>query len=133
MSYSNIVDGLHTRFATVSGLKSTLKYEPASINATPMIYSLFVNVRNEDKGQRKIRIYRTMHRLVVARQDYAQAELLALPYIDSIPDSVKVDPRLAGSVSSGLASIVEATGGYVTVDGVVYRVIDFFSEVTAKS
>ena len=133
MSYNEIVDGLHCRFETVSGLKSILKFEPASINATPMIYSLFVNVRNEDRGQRKVRIYRTMHRLVVARQDYAKAELLALPYIDSIPDSVKADPRLDGAITGGLASVVDARGGYATIDGVVFRIIDFFSEVTAKS
>lgn len=133
MAYSDVLNGLHGRFATVSGLKNILGYEPASVNATPMIYSLFVGVVNGDKGQVKSRTYRTMHRLVVARQDYAQAETLVLPYVDSIVDAVKADPRLGGAVTSGLASITEARGGYSTINGVVYRIVDFFSEVTAKS
>lgn len=133
MAYSDVLNGLHGRFATVSGLKNILAFEPASINATPMMYSLFVSVNNGDKGQVKSRTYRTMHRLVVARQDYAQAETLVLPYVDSIIDAVRTDPRLGSEISSGLASIVEARGGYATINGVVYRIVDFFSEVTAKS
>lgn len=132
-TYSDIVTGLHGRFATIGTLKNILAFEPASVNATPMLYSLFVSMANNDRGQVKARTYRTMHRLVVARQDYAQAELLLNPYLESIPDAVKADPRLGGTLTSGLASIVEARGGYASINGVVYRIVDFFSEVVDKS
>lgn len=134
-SYQQIVDALHVRFATVAALsgKPMLKYEPRSIQATPMIYTLLDRFRRERAGQLTAMHYRILHRLVLQWQENEQSELELMPFVHSIPHSVDQDPTLAGLLVKGLAHIDDAESGFVIISNTKYRCLDFYSNVLAKA
>lgn len=136
-NYSDVIDGLHTRFATVSGIHALLKYEPTAIHRPPTLYSLLVSFTEQQQGQLNVRTYRILHRLCFAWQDNEKAEEQLMPFVSSIPLSVEQDPRLGGRLAppntqSGWAMIEECRAGFVRIDGTIYRSLDFFSTVIVK-
>lgn len=133
MAYLDIVTGLHTRFAAAGGITKLLAYEPTAIHEPPVLYSLLDRVTYEHAGQVKATRYRILHRLCFRWQDYEQAELELMPFVDAIPASVRADPRLGGALGRGLATISEAQGVFVKIGGATYRALDFYSDVLDKS
>lgn len=130
MSYSTIVAGMNARFATISDL-TVLDYEPTTIEP-PTIYTLLDSVRYNHQGQLKETTYRMLHRLCLRWQDNERAEEELFPYVNSIPQAVKNDPHLGGTLNAGLASITEAIGTFVRIGNTTYRCIDFYSSVLEK-
>jgi len=132
MSYATVLEGLHERLATVDGPVDVLAYAPTAIHDTPLIWSLLDNMEIKRSGQVKSKHYRILHRLVVRWQDNEQAEQEIIPYVDSIPEAVEADPHLGGRLVSGYAEITECQAGWITVAGVEYRNLDFYSTVIEK-
>jgi len=133
MSYSTVLTALQTRLATVSGLVSVLKYVPAAINDTPMVYLLLDSAAPADKLQFADVTYQITARLMVKWQDNEQAELTVIPYVDSIPDVIRANPHL-GVTGAGapFAQIESIEGLWVTVANVEYRAMDFTISVRDK-
>jgi hypothetical protein len=132
MSYATVLTGLHVRFATVTGIANILKYVPTSIGDLPTLYSVIERVEITRSGQVRATHYRIMHRMLFRWQDYEQAEIEILPFVDSIPLCVEADPHLGGVIVSGFAEINEMTAGWVDIAGNTYRTLDFISDVTVK-
>jgi hypothetical protein len=134
-SYSQVVDALHVRFATVAALsgKPMLKYEPRSVQTTPMLYSLLFTFQRERSGQITAMRYRIMHRLLLQWQDNEQSELELMPFVNSIPHSVDQDPTLAGLLVKGVARISDAESGFIPISNSKYRCLDFYSDVLTKA
>lgn len=134
-SYSQVVDALHVRFATVADLagKPMLKYEPRSVQTTPMLYTLIDRFTRERSGQLTAMRYRILHRLVLQWQDNEQSEVQLMPFVHSIPDSIDRDPTLAGLLEKGQAHIDDAESGFVLISQTKYRCLDFYSNVLAKA
>lgn len=132
MSYQSVLEGLSERFETVSGLEAVLNYVPTGIHTTPLLYSLLENVEIRRSGQVVTREYRLQHRVVFLWQHNEQAEVDLAPYVDAIPAAVAADPHLGGRLQSGYAEIVELQGGWVTIGGTEYRVLDCYSRVIEK-
>lgn len=142
VSYSQVVDGLHARFATVAGLPqldgdgniiNILKYEPSVIQTTPTLYTLLDGFARSEGGQITTMRYRILHRLVLPWQDNEQAELALMPFVHSIPASVDLSPTLGGLITLGLARITEAQSGFVIISDTKWRCLDFFSDVPTKA
>jgi len=132
MSYATVLTGMHVRFATVSGIAAMLTYEPQTVQVSPLLYSVLDNVEITRSGQVRAYRYRILHRLLVPWQNNPQAELLLIPYVNSIPAAVDADPHLGTVLSSGIAEIERIDAVYVTFAGVVFRALDFYSNVLEK-
>jgi len=132
MSYADVLAGLHERFATVSGIKAILDYVPTSIHTAPLLYSAFDRAESVRSAQVKGWQYRTLHRLCFRWQDNERAEEELIPYVNSIPDAVAADPHLGGVLTAGYAEINEIEAAWVTIGGIEYRVLDFYSTVIEK-
>lgn len=127
MSYSDVLAGLHTRLDTVSGL-TVVMGEPASVQTSPLLYSALENVTREVQGTTVRVTYRTLHRLCIrwGEREQAEAELAAL--VNAIPMTIDASPRLGGQ-TRGQATMTAGEAGYVTLGGVVFRSMDFYSSV----
>ena len=124
MSYSNILSGLKTRMLTLTGLKSVLLYEPASIDDTPMAYMYLDNAEIEQGGQVVTALYAITVRIIVRWQDNEEAEAQIAPYADSVVDAIRADPSLGSRANSARVTAIE--GGFLdTASGVRFRVMDF--------
>lgn len=130
--YADIIDGLHDVFAGVSGLDVVLDYAPTAVHETPMLYSILDSVEVSKGGQMTTRKFRILHRLLVPWQDNEQAELQIMPFVDSIPDALDANPTLNGTITSGYAQITDIEALWVTIAGVEYRALDFYSLVVDK-
>ena len=132
MSYATVLAGMTERLETLTGLKAVLEYVPTSVLTTPLAYSLLESVDIRQSGQVQTNEYRILHRIVFAWQDNEGAEIQLIPYVDSVPAAVKADPHLGGRIVSGYAEIDDIQGGWVTIGGTEYRVLDCHSHVIAK-
>lgn len=132
MSYLTIVEGLHERLLTVTALKAVLDYVPTSVQDTPILWSALASMKITRHGQIVAATYRILHRVAIQWQDNEEAELEAIPLVDSIPAAVQADPHLGGRLVSGLAEINECEPGWAEIDGVEYRLLDFYSTVVEK-
>lgn len=129
-TYTDILDGLHERFLTIPGLDANriLPYEPTSADSQPLLYSLFDRYELTSAGQLDKHTFRILHRVCVTWQDNEGAELLLMPFLASVPAAIHADMRLGGRLTEGYARIVEATGVFVVIGGVLCRAYDFTSE-----
>lgn len=130
--YADIIDGLHDVFAGVSGLNVVLNYAPTSVHETPLMYSILDSVEVSKGGQVTTRRFRILHRLLVPWQDNEQAEVQIMPFVDSVVDAIDADPTLGGVLVKGLAQITDIEALWVTIAGVEYRALDFYSLVIDK-
>ena len=130
--YADIIDGLHDVFAAVSGLDVVLDYAPTAVHETPLMYSILDSVEVSKGGQVTTRRFRILHRLLVPWQDNEQAEVQIMPFVDSVVDAIDADPTLGGVLVKGLAQITDIEALWVTIAGVEYRALDFYSLVIDK-
>jgi hypothetical protein len=130
--YADIIDGLHAVFDGVSGLDVVLDYAPTAVHDTPLLYSILDSVEITRGGQMTTRKFRILHRLLVPWQDNEQAEIQIMPFVDSIVDALDADPTLGGVITSGYAQITDIEALWVTIGGVEYRALDFYSLVIDK-
>lgn len=133
MSYESVVDGLHERFATVSGIELLLKYEPTSLQKLPAIYTLLDSYTREYEGHSQLVSvhYRILNRLCIRWQDNEKSELELMPFVNSIASAVDADPHLGGRLTAtgGKAKITDATSGWFPVGDTVYRILDIYADV----
>lgn len=132
MSYESVIEGLDERFATVPGIAAILDYEPRSVHATPLLYSLLDRAEAIHAGQVRGWRYRILHRLIVPWQESEGAELQIIPFVSSIPAAVEADPHLGDHLPNGYAEISEIDAGWVTIANTEYRCLDFYSTVIEK-
>lgn len=131
-TYANIISGLHTVLAGVTGIDVVLNYAPTAVHDTPLIYTILDSAEISRGAQVTTRKFRIMHRLVVPWQDNEQAEIQIMPFVDSIPAAIDADPTLGGVITSGMAQIVDIEAAWINIAGVEYRALDFYSLVTDK-
>ena len=129
MSYEDVVEGLVERLETIVSLKSVLPYTPTAIHDWPMAYLLFNRGQYILAAQSTNRYFVTV-RVVVGWQDWGVAEEQIMPYVDEVPEAIHADPQLGGRLTSGIAMVTEAEGGWASIGNVESRVIDF--EVNVK-
>lgn len=127
MSYADILDGLHARMATVSGL-TVVKGEPSSIQMSPLLYSVLENTQRTVQGTTVRVTYQTLHRICVRWVDRETAEEELAALVNSVPMAVDASPHL-GRETRGQATMRGGNAGWVTIGGIEYRCCDFHSEV----
>lgn len=130
MSYSSILTALDTALAGVSGIALTLKQEPKSVQATPMIYTelLSIDVQHDSgMGKSPAYLYRFRHRLLLLWQESEGAEAEVEPFLNAIPEAIHTARSLGGAVRGGISFVEEIEPLWVTINSVVYRAMDFFS------
>ena len=96
------------------------------------MYSILDSVEVSKGGQVTTRRFRILHRLLVPWQDNEQAEVQIMPFVDSVVDAIDADPTLGGVLVKGLAQITDIEALWVTIAGVEYRALDFYSLVVDK-
>ncbi|MDD5059303.1 MAG: hypothetical protein PHQ60_15710 [Sideroxydans sp.] len=134
MSYSDVVEGLHERFATVSALKAVLDYEPNSVQTTPLLYSILDGFERRVEGTVTYTTWRTLHRLLIPYQKPAQVEEDLAGLVMSIIEAVESSPKLGGRLRPGDAQIVSGDADFIEIgDGNWYRRLDFYSQVVEMS
>lgn len=135
MSYAAIITALHELFGAIGegegesfepALKAVVLGEPTSVQDAPMLYSEIQDFAREYPGNGVKITYRTIHRVCVRWQDNPEAELELIGFVNSIPAAVDARPKLGGAAND--SSIAEGESGWVTIDGVAYRFMDFISE-----
>jgi hypothetical protein len=132
MSYQAILTGLQTQLKTVVGIRAVLDYVPTSVQTAPLIYSVLDSAEIVRSGQVRAVRYRILHRLCVRWQDNERAEWEIIPLVDAIPAAIEADPHLGGVLTAGYAEINEIEAAWVTIGGIEYRVLDFYSTVIEK-
>ena len=132
MSYGTVLAGLTERFKTVEGIVNVLDYVPTAIHDTPTLFSMPDEGAIRRSGQVRTREYKSSHYLCFRWQDSEQATQELVPFIDSVPDAVDADPHLGGRLKSGYAEINDWEITWVTVGGVDYIAIRFYSTVIEK-
>lgn len=130
MSYTDVVEGLHERFATVTALKSILDYEPNSVQTWPLLYSILDGFERRVEGTITYTTWRTLHRLLIAYQKPAQVEEDLAPLVMSIIEAVESSPKLGGRLRPGDAQIVSGDADFIEIgEGNWFRRIDLYSQV----
>ena len=136
MSYTAVLAGMKEAFETVSGIDNVLNYEPNIVSVTPLLYTIFRGYTKVEQGTTRAVHYRMLHRLCIARADEEASETTLASYVDSIPAAIEANPKLndgaADRIPRGHAQIVAAEGRYVNIGGVIFRCIDFESDVLVK-
>jgi hypothetical protein len=132
VSYATVLGGLHTVFESVGGIAAVLDYEPTTVQVSPLMYSLLDSVEVTRAGQVMAYRYHIMHRLMVPLQNNPQAEQILIPYVNSIPAAIDADPHLGTVLTNGIATIESIDAVFVTFAGVVFRALNFYSNVLEK-
>lgn len=131
--YQLIVAGLVAALqARIPSLKRVLDYEPTAIHAAPMAYVIFDASTVLPAGQRSVRHFRPVVRVVVPWVDNERAEQQIAQYIDQVIGAVDADPYLGGAISSGYARVIEQQGVFVVIGKVTYRALDSTIDALAK-
>lgn len=136
--------GLSACFVAAVPTIYTLEYEPATVDR-PLVYSLLDSRTTGPGGQVYSITYRTLHSACIPYQDPAGAELLALAWVDALPNSIlasrefenlggPIEPLIKASDGrvGATAAISEARVGFKTIAGTLHRAIEFYSTVTVK-
>lgn len=131
--YRDVIEGLHERFQSVIAIPTVLRYEPRTVQTTPLLYSLLDSFERTQQGQITVMRYRVLHRLVVAWQDNEQAEEAVIDLINAVCHAVDQDPQLGGRIPSGMARIVDGKSGFWQFAGAMYRVVDVYSDTLTKA
>ena len=130
MSYTDVVEGLHERFATVTDLKAILDYEPNSVQTWPLLYSILDGFERRVEGTITYTTWRTLHRLLIPYQKPAQVEEDLAPLVMSIIEAVESSPKLGGRLRPGDAQIVSGDADFIEIgEGNWYRRVDLYSQV----
>jgi hypothetical protein len=131
MSYSDVLEGLHERFALVVETDLNLIIgEPTAIHQVPALYSVLESFDRSYDGELVRVRYRTLHRLCIRWQDNLAAEEELAELVNAIPAMVEADPRLGKRLKArGDSKIVAGDAGWTTIGGTEYRSLDFHSEV----
>ncbi len=127
MSYEQVVDGLHARYATISAVKVVLDYEPTAVQNSPLIYTVLDSFTREHAGTMVYMRYRVLSRLCIRWQSPEHAEQTLISLVNAIPQAIDADRRLGGVVRD--ATVQAGDGGWVTIGGSEYRSLDFYVEV----
>lgn len=137
MSAVTVWQGLEERFKTVDGLRNIILGEPTAAHDLPCLYTAYERFTRPLRNSPPARNLTGMdhvfvHRLMLRWQDFEQAEMQVLIFVDTIPDAVDRDPHLGGRLTRGIAAISEGITGFQTISGTKYRIIDFTSTVIEK-
>lgn len=124
-----VVEGLHERWASI-GMKRLLDHEPSVIQVTPILYTMLVDYEHSERGQVVTEVFTFMHRVVVDTSESKTAEPLVRKYVTTIPLAVEQDPQLGNRISRGISEIRKGEAGYVSINGTVYRIVDFYSRTS---
>lgn len=136
--------GLNACFVATVPTILALTYEPAAIQR-PLVYSLADSRDATTAGQIHVVTYRTLHSACIPYQDPEGAELLALAWLDALPNSVlasreflnlgaPIEPLIkpADGRVGAKCDISEARLGFKTIGGALNRAIEFYSIVMIK-
>lgn len=122
-----LVEGLHARFATVSGIAVMLDAEPRSVQKTPLLYTLLDSGPRQPAGNLVEERWRFRSRLCIPWADPKAAEAQVRSYAAALPRAVDAGPRLGGRARDAFVDEVDA--GWQVIDGNEYRVVDFYTVV----
>lgn len=136
--------GLTACFVAAVPAILALEYEPTEVQK-PLIYSLADSRDATTAGQIHVVTYRTLHSACIPYADPEGAELLALAWLDALPNSVlasreflnlgaPIEPliRPADGRVGAKCDISEARLGFKTIGGALCRAIEFYSTVMIK-
>lgn len=132
MSYESVLEGLHERFQTISGLAAILNYEPTSIQTYPTLYSMLDDFEVARSGQVVAIRYRILHRLLFRWQHNEQALAEMAPFVNDIIDAVGADPHLGGRLTAGYSEIVDGETMFVVIGGTECLALDVYSSTLEK-
>lgn len=113
-------------------LATIIGYEPSSVQAAPLIYSLLDGFeRQYDENGEVVSItYRTVHRLCLPWAGVAEETEAKLDvYANTIPAAFEDDPHLGGAIQ-GQCHCVSGDADWEEIGKTEYRILDFISEAT---
>lgn len=137
MSALTVWEGLEEVLRTVDGLQGVILGEPTAAHDLPCLYGAYQQferpLRNTPPARNLVGMQHTfLLRLLVRWQDNAEAERELLTLLDAIPDAIDADPRLGGRLDRGVAAVEAGIAGFITLGGVLHRVVDYTCRVLEK-
>lgn len=127
MSYALAEAALRATLKTTPGVRTVVQGEPTSVQAWPLVYTVFDGMTRTQQGQLTINNYRVMARLCVPIGDNPISESLIAPFINSLPATVDTNATLSSTVN--IASVTEAVsgegGGYHTIASTLCRTVTY--------
>lgn len=131
ITYDDVLEGLHERFAAVEGITTVISYIPTSIEPVTL-FPMFERYEGSEVGQVLTERFWTRHYLCFLWQDNEQAEIELRPYIALMPAAIRADPHLGGRINSGWAKVSEMLGAFITIGSIDYRTLEIVTEVLVK-
>lgn len=138
MSALTVYAGLEAVLTPIEGLNAVILGEPTAIHDPPalyVVYQSFQRVLRSNPPASNLTGMQHVYalRLVIQWQDNLEAEYQLLSLIDPIPAAIDADPQLSGAITRGAARITDATTGFATIGGTLYRICDYTCEVLEKT
>lgn len=117
-------------FRQVEGVRTVLLGEPTGDMDLPGVYTAYTSferpLRNNPPANNLTGMQHTFTtRLVIRWVENSQAEMQLITLLDAIPNAIDADPQLSGRITGGVARVTTGAAGYITIGGVLYRVIDY--------
>jgi hypothetical protein len=131
-AYGDIVAGCKAAVESVPSVNAVLLYEPAQIQAWPLVYITLDTFTRTQAGQITTMRPRIRLRLLVPIPTSEDLEIEAVEIAFAIADAVDANPQFSGVIVSGLAQVPDGRAGYITVGGAKYRAIDIFADCLFK-
>lgn len=138
MSYTTVRDGLAAVVETQKpAIKEVLKYEPGSIQVSPLAWVLLDSYRRKTSGQITAMTWRFVVRVVSPITDSAEAEAELMQAALNVADAIDANPQFNGALVSGMAQSPDGQTGWVYVGAGVQamkcRVVDVFCDAVEKT
>lgn len=140
-----VLVGFQELFNTISLIQAQVIGWPKSIQVPTLVAHIFDGLEQSGSGQVVTRDYRTIHRVYILWQDWAEAEQTAADVADQIASAIIEHPTLFGRIATtGAAMVPNCVGGRVLLDANVrtgftnfedgsrYRIIDFTTTTKVK-
>ena len=137
-SYQGIIEGIHARLETIrpQGLRAFQNGEPSSVQVAPFAFTQFGTLEGGQGPAGRIRDYTISLRVLVLWQDNVNAEselMTFLPGGDYSITALLSDVYAGDILADCWVRTYEAEGGYLSVAGTTYRIVDFNINVRDKS
>lgn len=130
--YSDVKAGIIARMQTISGINAVLGYEPTAPDP-PTMCVILDSFKRDWAGQVTTMPIRFVARIYFQWQEFEQAELQLDPFVNAVGAAIDADPQLGGMLTRGYAQVTDAKAGWISVGGVVYRILDTFIEAVDKA
>ena len=130
--FTLVRDGLVDVVSGVTALKAVLKYEPQTVQISPMAWVILDSYTKPVAIQITTWKFRFAIRVVVPIQNSQEAEDLCVDTAIDVAAAIDANPQFSGVIVNGMATSEDGQTGWLIINGVKCRVVDVFCTAMDK-